>query len=420
MGNCFGGGSSAEPVSSEAVSSKHQTSPTSTPRKTIRDRLAQLSRDESLDMSDERVKEKKKKWLKKQASKLHKVHNLDEWARVFDDICRELKKEELSFYELDALFRHLGTNVNRAMLQLIFSLFDADGSGSVSRTEFLVSITFLSEAEKTRDVIDLAFLLFDSNRSGSVSKSEFSSMCYAMMNKAKFVLGAPFLREAFRKHLESEHATENLDFYEDWEKSRKVVKTSRRLSARISDAAANANPRRTSALSLDTVEPEKAVLLLKDARRMFNDFVSASAARQVNLADANRKRVEAVMAENKALQDEDEMDSAAFDYCGAELLNLMETDSMGRFKDKIRTNETWLADQVWASEGITSDAMSKMQFRKWASNNPEMFTFLKELQATLRKALYRQKVAAALKIQRAYRAKVRARLVQVVSDATRK
>ena len=82
---------------------------------------------------------------------------------------------------------------------------------------------------------------------------------------------------------------------------------------------------------------------------------------------------------------------------------------MNRFKEKIRNNLEWLPDQVWQSEHITGDSMTSSQFRKWAKKNPNMFSFLDELQVTLAKALHRQKITSATIIQRAYRAKLRYR-----------
>jgi hypothetical protein len=311
-----------------------------------------------------------------------------------------LQKKELSFSEMDQLFKKLGTKVNRSMLQLIFSLFDADNSGTVDKTEFLVSITFLSKAQATKDVIELAFLLFDSNRSGAVNKEEFAAMCLAMMNKAKFVLGIPVLRAAFRKHLEADYCVENLDFYEALEKCRDVTKQA-------------TFARRDSGLG-EEVTPEVAVIPVAEAKKIFEQFVREGAPTQVNLSYSNRRRVEEAIS--NLSEDAKTMDSAPFDQCIAELLNMIETDSMSRFKEKIRQDGLWLSDQVWMSEKIKGPAMTKEVFKKWAKKNPNMFTFLVELQHTLRKALHRQKIRAAMVIQRAYRARLRAKLQNVITE----
>jgi len=98
----------------------------------------------------------------------------------------------------------------------------------------------------------------------------------------------------------------------------------------------------------------------------------------------------------------------------------METDSMARFKEKIRNDKLWISTEVWSSQHLKDDIMTKSQFRKWAKGNPEMFSFLSELQATLKKALHRQMIASAIIIQRRYRSRLRERLQQVVLDAVKK
>ena len=376
-------------------------------KKTIRERVTLVTspqkRAEALDEDSKKVAIKKQKWLNKQVSQLD-ANKGGDWERVFDSMCQELNKTELSITELDQLFKKLGTKVNKPMLHLMFSLFDANNNGKVDKTEFLVTMTFLAEAHGTDDIIDLAFFIFDTNKSGAVSKTEFSTMCYALMNKAKFVLGIPVFRKIFRQHLEAEHCAESLDFYEEYQKARKVITPAKFVN----------DSRRFSLLEFI---PEEAVLTIQDARDIYAKYIYEGAPNQVNLSAANRNRVEDVIKENKERTPSAIVDAGAFDACVNELINLIETDSMGRFKEKLRHDKLWISQQVWDSEKIKGDVMTKAQFRKWAQKNPQMFSFLEELRFTLKKALHRQKLAAILSIQRAYRRRIRENFKQLVVDA---
>jgi Ca2+-binding EF-hand superfamily protein len=377
------------------------------PRRTIFQVLGsdlRSTKAEALSETDAKVTAKKQKWLAKQKHKINSAEASD-WEYIFDETCRDLKTTELSMGQLEEVFKKLGSRVNRAMLQLIFSMFDANNNGKVDKTEFLVAISFLANAAKTKDLVDLAFYLFDTNKSGQVSMEEFSTMCYALMNKAKFVLGVPVFRAAFRKHVEAELCQENLNFYEDYEKVRKVIKPAQQRS----------DARRGSAFA--ELVPEEAVLTIQDARDLFAKYIYEGAPEQVNLVDANRRHVEELIRASEHLTPTAIVSADAFDACIIELLALMEADSMGRFKEKIRNDKLWISQQVWESEHIKGHNMTKAQFRKWASNNPNTFVFLHELQVTLKKALYRQKIMSAIMIQRAYRARLRTKLRQVVTGA---
>lgn len=358
-------------------------------------------RAEALESDDQRVVKKKQKWLDKQKSQLQ-AENAHDWETIFDNTCKELKKDVLTSAELDQMFKNMGTRINNAMLPLLFSLFDANNDGKVDKTEFLVSVNFLTAATKTKDINDLAFLIFDTNRSGTVSKAEFAAMCYALMSKAKFVLSVPVFRKFFREHLEAEHCVESLDFVEAYEKVRKV----------ITPATFSNDPRRGSMVT--EVTSEEAVLTIQSAKDLYAHFIYEGAPDQVNLSDVNRRRVEDQLHENSTKTPNAIIDSGPYDACVTELINLMETDSMARFKEKLRTNQTRISDAVWEDEHILGDLMSKSQFKKWAEKNPSTFAFLGEIQATLKKALYRQKIKSAIVIQRAYRARLRAKLQQLV------
>lgn len=349
---------------------------------------------------------KTQQWMESQAQKLSGANTRD-WEHVFDEYCAKQGKEELTFDQLNAMFRELGTRVNRPMLQLLFSLFDANGNGTVDRHEFLVSVTFLAQAAEhdatKNDIVDLAYFLFDTNRGGTISKQEFNNMCLVLISKAKFVLAIGFLRQAFRECLIRNHCEENLDFYEAVE--RLVVHPP-------TPALARSAPRP----SLLDFGNNKAKIPHADLKRVFDDFITDQSPRQVNVSSANRKQVESALASLHG-SESSLADAHMFDNCVAEIVGLLEADSLPRFKEEIRLT---LADRVWEEEELQPDEhMDAARFRRFAENHPGMFSFLEELRGILLKAQQKQRVLAASKIQKAFRAyKGNVHFVGLVKRAT--
>jgi Ca2+-binding EF-hand superfamily protein len=336
---------------------------------------AGVTRDASYDERDEKVVERKKQWLVERTEKYDKAKNIV-WENIFDETCAELKKSDLTFAEIDALFKKLDTKINRPMLELLFTLFDADNSGTIDKTEFIVSITFLLESQDTRDVNELAFFLFDTNRSNFVSKSEFSQMCFVLMNKARFIFSLPWLREMFRKHMEIEHCVEILEFYEAIEKALEKTKQNSEVHE----------------------------ISLGDYRAIYKQFISSDATKEVNLSSNNRIQVEDQLKSLELEPDDKVVECKCLDSCLNEIVSVMENDSMPRFKEKyLHEGGHLLAEQVWKDEKLSGDSMDKAQFRQWAEKNQGMFSFLEEIRRTLMKARERQRLLAVIAIQRAYR-----------------
>ncbi|KAH9259697.1 hypothetical protein BASA81_002119 [Batrachochytrium salamandrivorans] len=348
---------------------------------------------------------KTQQWMESQAQKLSGANTRD-WERMFDEYCAKQGKEELTFDQLTGMFRELGTRVNRPMLQLLFSLFDANGNGTVDRHEFLVSVTFLAQAAEhdstKNDIIDLAYFLFDTNRGGTISKQEFNNMCLVLINKAKFVLAIGFLRQAFRECLLRNHCEENLDFYEAVEQL--VVKPPTPALAKLAP--------RPSLLDFGN---NKSKIPYADLKRVFDDFISDQSPRQVNVSSANRKQVDSALALLHG--SEPWVDAHIFDNCVAEIVGLLEADSLPRFKEEIRLT---LADKVWKEEDLQpDDHMDAARFRRFAEKHPGIFSFLEELREILLKAQQKQRELAASKIQKAFRAyKGNVYLIGIVKRAT--
>ena len=238
-----------------------------------------------------------------------------------------------------------------------------------------------------------------------------------MLSRARFILSVPILRETFRAHLESDFCAENLDFVEACEQARKVI--SKGIGQGRSSVAPSRKsvdvPRRGSKQDLD----DKVVYPTDKVAEIYSTFVADSAARQVNLIDGNRRAFAAAL---KAAQDANlaNTPAEAIDKACAEIIRLMETDSVPRYKDKIKSRGTWLADQVWKAEGLGDRSMSRSKFRAWAEKNPGIFSFLEDLQLALRNAENRQKYMSALRVQRWWRGrKARPLLAAVVQQVRR-
>lgn len=368
----------------------------------------QISSTKSLDVDDARVVKRKTNWLKKQKTTLQKKDFTD-WETLFDEMCNQLGKTELTFAEMQIMFRKMGTNINRPMLQLLFRLFDANNNGVVDKTEFLVAATFLSRKDEHRDVVDLAYEIFDTNRSGSISKEEFTEMCIALMAKASFVLSVPFLRKAFRNYLESNFCAESLDFYEAVESAsvRKVVPNELRRISLILQEAVKGNFKESGSINVAKAE------------EIYKKFVSPTGEKPANVSSKNRtefeKDLEKVKASNLTV-----MDTSKLDQCVDEVIGMVEQDSLPRFKDKVKADPSSFANVAFESAGLkVGNHMHQTDFRKWAALNPHAFDFLLDLQVTMRRAEYRQKILAAIRIQRFWRRKKnkRATVANVVRKA---
>jgi len=97
------------------------------------------------------------------------------------------------------------------------------------------------------------------------------------------------------------------------------------------------------------------------------------------------------------------MSTVEIDRSVGEIIRLLETDSMPRYKEKIRKQGTWFADHVWKDEKLGNSSMTPAQFRTWAEKNPGAFSFLEDLQLALRNAENRQKSMATVRLQRWWR-----------------
>ena len=389
-----------------------------------------LRRTSSYDTNDPHVLQEKEKWQHKVETKMKKsaetLTKSKDWERLFDEMTKELGKAELTVQEMSGLFNKMGIRINNVMLQLLFNLMDTNSNGLVERGEFVTATFFLTQRNKAQDTFDLAFRLFDSNLSGSISKDEFAEMAVSLMVRTSFLLAVPALRKAFRAHLEAERCTESLDFIEAVERAREEADPA--LAA--ARAAMNNSSRRggkatrssmasmqgdedgdvgggaaddgagDAATALNTSKPLD--ILTSTAKTILDEYVLESGASQVNLSAKNRTAVQKAVA--KAVEDNAErVSSESIDRAVAEILNLLETDSMPRFQTKLRKDPRFLADQIWKEEKLSGQAMNRSQFRRWAKRNPGVFSFLDEFNRVLRRAEYKQRIAAAVRIQRAFR-----------------
>jgi Ca2+-binding EF-hand superfamily protein len=352
----------------------------------LRDRM------ESLDQNDDRVVAKKEKLLEKQKKEIVKnaamLDKLHDWELVFDDMSKAENKTEFSSSDLNRLFIKMGIRINITMLNLLFNLFDANNNGTVDKTEFVTAAFFLTQRSTAHDTVDLAFRLFDSNLSGGISKSEFAEMAISLMVKASFLLAVPSLRKAFRAHLQAEACSELLDFFEAVETTRISADGGRRRSSLLSE----------NGMLIQT----EGKISVKDLTQIATEYIEVNAPRQVNLSENNR---ETILNDIKdATNVNGFISSKSIDRAIQEVITLLETDAMPRFQRKVRDHKIPFVDEIWKEQKIAANKqMNKKQFREWAKSNPGVFSFLEDLQRVLHKAEVKQKIVSATRIQRAFR-----------------
>lgn len=327
----------------------------------------------SLDPSDKEVVKSRKKWMKKEKAKV--ADDLaKEWEEIFKDMAHGQKKNKLTKQELKDCFAKMGTKIDEELIYQVFVLFDANGDGVVDLTEFMVAMLFLSYRGSVKDKVELAFRLFDTNRSNYVSKHEFSDMVSAVVGMSlPTLLKIGEAEELFRGTLESEYATELLEFVEEVERLKNLY-----------------HPSPSGIGSLP----------VSDARALINKYIVDGSPKQLNVSEKLRNFV--VLEIEKAEKSGSLLVSWKPVYeAEKEILGLLQRDRLPRFKKRIRTSMTF-ADMVWGGMGIHhSGGMSMKEFKEWSERHPGMFNFLDDIEKVILEEERRKE--AALKIQRARR-----------------
>ena len=301
------------------------------------------------------------KWLNREKKRLSKSKHGSARAQEFEAKFQTLvqrrgrlaggKGDSLSSAELHQVFAELGISFDEAVFAKVYSLFDADGSGSVDQTEFAVVMAFMCCGSKQGDRADVCYRLFDVDRNGAICKRELNDMVASLMGttlaSVSRIHGG---RASLRRFLESEFAGELIRF----------------LEAISWFAPAGERP---SHMSADA------------ARELFRTFVEVDAEHQVNVSSGERERLRKAIMENA---DERGVPMSVLCDAAREVVAMIESGPLLRFKSAVKGHLSYFADPAWTEMGLSEkDGMTPELFRKWTALSPTLFSFFDDLEAAV-------------------------------------
>ena len=308
------------------------------------------------------------RWLASENKNLAVLHPDD--IPKFESLFRKLLSEESSQEELtyvsrgaiERTFEKMGLNLQKNLLNKVFSIFDVDGYGKVDHTAFVVAMAYLMRRCSADDNVALLFRLFDSNCSNSISQLEFNSMMNAIVsNRLEDLLELDVGLEAFEAHLRKEHSAESIEF---WKAIRALKARSRDSESSVSSA---------------------------DAKLVYDTFISSNAESQINIGSATTKRLSDMFLTVKS-SPRSRVSAQIFDGALDEVLGTMRRDNYARFKGKILSTCDF-AEAVWKKLNIDpKGGMSVKEFSIWTKQNPAVFNFLTHLQKEMQLWLAQEQI----------------------------
>ena len=291
------------------------------------------------------------RWLASENKKLAELHPDD--IPKFERLFRKLLKDEASSEEaglvtqstIERTFVNMGLNMQKDLLEKVFSIFDVDGVGKVDHTAFVVGMAYLMRRSSTKDNVALLFRLFDTDCSNRISQVEFNSMISAIVsNRLEDIIELEVGIVAFMEHLENEFCTEPLRFWLDVNRWKKTAHGG----------------------SVDTGA----------ARAIYDTYISETSNSQINVASKITKRLSGVFSASSV----ENLSASLFDDALKEVISGLEKDNYARFKHKLARNPNF-AKVVWKEMGIRDGQhMTLDQFGKWSKRNSAVFNFLAHLQ----------------------------------------
>ena len=209
-------------------------------------------------------------------------------------------------------------DVSDSIFELLWILFDWDGSGSVDADEFMMAMALLCTgvSGSTTELLEAAFCMFDTDKSGRLARAEFEAMLQATINlNLSHLLDSNQGAAAFGAQLQKEYSGENLAFWQ-------AVRAYRAL----------------------TDDAER----LRRAREVAAEFVEEGAPSQVNLPSSVASALGAALKESERAA---EAPAGLFDRASDEIFSLMEKDTFSRFKaDAAAIGQ--LIDECFAAAGV--------------------------------------------------------------------
>ncbi|GMI48307.1 hypothetical protein TrCOL_g10491 [Triparma columacea] len=305
--------------------------------------------------------------MEKKAVEFRKQHLESEMASKTKDLTQETKdmfKKAYSSLSAEgdlskANLRSLFGNLEDQAFEDVYCLFDWDNDGSVDVHEFVLTMSLLAtpatsfEAEQ-----DLLFAIFDVDGSGTMDRAEFGKMMRATlrckMTHLDFCMKTESRKATFRRHLEGEFSTETLEFYNAVEEYRALVG------------------------SLDEEEFENMREECNDIVDMiYKTFVEEGAKEQVNIASKTRKTIQGIV---EGVDTEKELfPFTIFDAAHQEVYQLMNRDTFERFKHNDTLMDQMLTSLFEEVDVEKNGVITVAEYKLWATKNPELTNFLKDL-----------------------------------------
>ncbi|GMH68946.1 hypothetical protein TrRE_jg1106 [Triparma retinervis] len=255
--------------------------------------------------------------------------------------------------------RSLFGNLEDQAFEDVYCLFDWDNDGSVDVHEFVLTMSLLAtpatsfEAEQ-----NLLFAIFDQDGSGTMDREEFGKMMRATlrckMTHLDFCMKTEGRKATFRRHLEGEYSTETLEFYNHVEDYRNLVKS----------------------LEVDEYEDMR-----EDCNDLvdviYNRFIDEGANEQVNIQGRTRNEIKNIVERvNKNTQ---LYPFTIFDSAQQEIYQLMNRDTFERFKHNDALMDQMLTSLFDEVDVKKNGVITVAEYKTWATMNPELTNFLKDL-----------------------------------------
>ena len=209
---------------------------------------------------------------------------------------------------------------------------------------------------------DLLFAIFDVDGSGTMDREEFGKMMRATlrckMTHLDFCMKNEVRMETFKQHLEGEYSTETLEF-------NNAVDDYRALHE-----------------SVEAGEEEELAGEMNDmAGRIYEDYILEGGRRQVNILGKQRKEIAVAIASHKSSPSYSTTlpPPTLFDAAQHEIYQLMNRDTFERFKHNDALMDNMLQSLFDEVNVDHNGSITVKEYKLWAEKNPELTRFLTDL-----------------------------------------
>ena len=273
-------------------------------------------------------------------------------------------QSDLSKENLRSLF---GSLEDRAF-EDVYCLFDWDKDGSVDMHEFVMTMCLLATpATSLEGEQDLLFAIFDVDGSGTIDREEFGKMMRATlrckMTHLDFCMKNDERKHMFRKHLEGEYNSETLEFYTAVDEYRSMLEG-------------------FGMENVELMEPEELAELRKEsnevAESIYAKFVKDCAPSEVNLSGRVKQQIKKDIEECRSTKPF-VVPFTIYDQAQQEIYHLMNRDTFERFKNNDELLNQMLISLFNEVDVDRNGTITLDEYKNWVKENPELTNFLKDL-----------------------------------------